>query len=110
MTPQSLALLKRDGYTPAAGETYTIIFAADGSLKFASVLPEFKSGNYVTTPGTWALKHDVSVDNETKRTNCLNVSWSRWEKASFAFENGKLILWTWYGDPDTGEYIDYVRE
>lgn len=110
MTPQSLALLKRDGFTGASGETYTITFADDGTLKFASVLPDFEGGKFVTTSGTWALRHDVSVDNETRRANCLDVVWNRAEKASFAFESGKLILWTWYGDPDRGEHIDYVRD
>ncbi len=110
MTSKSLAMLKRDGYKPGANETYTITFAADGSLTFASVLPEFQGGNFITTSGKWTLKHDVAIDNETKRTNCLDVDWTRREQMSFAQEDGKLVLWTYYGDPDSCEFIDYVKD
>jgi len=25
-------------------------------------------------------------------------------------KNGKLILWAWYGDPDSREFIEYIKE
>lgn len=110
MAPESLLLLKQDGYTPAAGETYTITFAADGSLTFASVLTDYKSGKYADEHGKWCLEHDVSIDNDTKRANALKVVTTRSETMGFADNKGKVVLWTWYGDPDEGHCIDYVRE
>lgn len=111
MTPDSLSLLRHDGFAVKSGQTYTITFAADGSLVFKSVQPEGPSGVYRDANGDWTLQHNVPIDNETKRTNCLNLNLSGFFfNMSFSHEDGKLKMWTYYGDPDEGKYLIYERQ
>jgi hypothetical protein len=115
MTATSRLLLQRDGYVETPGQTYTITFHPDGSLHFASVVDNTKSGTFFDCPGTWKLQHDTTIDNSVVRANVLQLELRRPKdlylmKLSLAEENGRLRLWSFYGDPDSWEFMEYERQ
>jgi hypothetical protein len=116
MTPESLALLERDGFRRAPGQTFTMTFAGDGAAEFASV-DELDQKHYVHLLGTWELLHDSSRGTSTRRTNELVLSLrardgSHSESIDWGFDEvgGKLRLWSFLGDPDSWEFVEYTRD
>jgi hypothetical protein len=115
MTTASRQLLKRDGYAELPGQTYTITFNPEGTVKFASVLDHFKGGTNIECGGRWNLYHEKTIGNEIVRANALDLHLNRADgpytrTLSFAEEGGKLRLWSFYGDPDSWEFIEYERQ
>ena len=114
MTQLSRDLLKRDGNVEQDGQTYTINFLKDGWLKFESALDDAKpGGTYENCLGTWRLDHDVMVDNKV-RANIVELQLRRnaertFKKFALTEEGGQMRLWSVYGDPTLGEFIEYER-
>ena len=114
MTQASRDLLKRDGNVEKDNQTYTINFLNDGWLKFESVADDANGGGaYETCLGTWRLDHDVMVDNVV-RANIVELQLRRntertFKKLSLTEEGGQMRLWSVYGDPKLGEFIEYER-
>src|SRR3990172_4624081 len=55
MTPESLALLERDGFRHPESETLTMTFREDGSVRFASALDRLGGVAYQDVSGAWTL-------------------------------------------------------
>lgn len=114
MTPDSLTLLKRDGFRSEPAHAYTITLNADGTFRFASVVDGFHGLRYVDVKGTYVLEHDTNGNSNIHKKNVLKIM-IRAEGASqdcylnFAEEDGSLLLWSYYGDPDLWEFIEYER-
>jgi hypothetical protein len=114
MTQFSRDLLKRDGNVEKDGQAYPINFVNDGWLKFDSALDDAKpGGTYESCLGTWRLDHDVMVDNVV-RANIVELQLRRntertFKKLSLTEEGGQMRLWSVYGDPKLGEFIEYER-
>jgi len=113
MTAASLQFLTRDGYRASPGETRTITFNADGSVEFASVFVDSNGATFDRCRGTWKLEHDKSIDNKSIRANAIDLVLQRSPDVSHGStlslreEGGKLRLWSFYGDPDLWEFIEY---
>jgi hypothetical protein len=116
MTASAQQLIKKHGYVASSAEPLTIDFNPDGSLLFQSALQ--RNGHEVEfnrCKGTWKLRHDITADNDRLRANVLEVYFERenpgttFLQLSVAVENGKIKLWSYFGDPDEETYIDYQR-
>ena len=102
------------GVKSAPEHRYTIIFEKDGQLDFASVDADFRSGTYMECQGTWNLGHDTRESSGLRVANTLRM---RLKTASanldigmgFAETDGRIVLWDFYGDPDSWEFIEYER-
>ena len=114
ITSNSLTLLKRDGFVTQAHNIYAIDFRSDGSLEFQSVLAGFYTGTYCQVRGTWELKHDVEACSNVRSKNAIEMSLVMPKGTHFyclAFDRDKngLILWEYYGDPDSWEFVEYRK-
>lgn len=105
LTERSLALLKRDGY-PGLDKPQQIVFHADGRCEYAAALVEMEGRplSYKARTGTWMLLQNVPESGGTK-ANEVSMTFkepgvTRGEALNIARENGVLILWKFYGDPD----------
>ena len=112
LTDESLRNLERDGFRRDPSHRYTITFNADHSCAFASVI-QFDGVEYDEAPCTWSLAHDVELSYGSV-ANLLRFEISRKgtplsTSLSFAREDGVLILWEYYGDPDQWDFLEYTR-
>ncbi|HUU42711.1 MAG TPA: hypothetical protein VMX57_02970 [Planctomycetota bacterium] len=89
---------------------------SDGTIAFASVLElsdpwEYR---YTTAAGTWKLEHDTARGSNVTTKNTLSLDMRTAGKTVyhylyFAEDRGPLLLWNYYGDPDSWEFLEYTR-
>ena len=103
LTSESLALLKREGYTPATDQVHRLEFLPDGEMSYASVHDGVEF-NYVDQRAVWYVKNENKIAITIKQPNLTTYS-----GFGIAEENGRLILWSFLGDPDSWEFIEYKR-
>ena len=111
LTAESLEELARGGFSGAPSHRYAIAFHAGGACDFASVLDVPPDAVYAETTCRWSLEHDATGCDSTAKKNVLLLSFPDGRRAclNFAREHGRLVLWDWYGDPDSWEFLEYVR-
>lgn len=114
LTTNSLALLTRDGFSAKEHGTYTIDFRPDGSLSYQSVLAGFQTGTYLSVQGTWDLQHDTTAHSNIRSKNAIDMTLNTPEgthSRGLLFDKDKdgLILWEYYGDPDSLEFMEYRK-
>jgi hypothetical protein len=112
MSPESYALFRRDGYSGATPQSHTIQFRADGTCRFASV--RFEVGGaaaFLESGGAWQLEHAGGSPHNRLRLR-LHPRPNFSDESELLFTRdvfNALRLWTYYGDPDEGEFVEYVR-
>ncbi|MHC4167440.1 MAG: hypothetical protein ACYSWQ_10820 [Planctomycetota bacterium] len=92
-----------------------ITLHADGTCEFDSVYDHHYSPAYRKSPGTWTLEHDTEGNSNVRKKNAIAFDMESKEFAGNMYLNlkekkGKLVLWEWHGDPDSWEFIEYVKE
>ena len=110
LLPSTLQLATRDGYKPPKSLVHEIEFRADGTCTFKSITEWAQKATYMDACGTWKLQHDTERKGERKRKNELKLSVGP-EGLEFYLteEDGKVLLWYWWGDPDSWEFIKYEK-
>ena len=108
MTTNSLALLVRDGFRPAPTNEYTLTFKADHTC-FVQSVESFVEHRYVSASGTWKLEHDTDGKKNALRFDLSVDGGIHIWRFGFAHEHGALILWSYHGDPDQWEFIEYRK-
>jgi len=110
LSPTTLELAEHDGYHPPKGQIHEIQFHPDGTCTFRSITEWGQKATYRSEEGTWALEHDTEHKGERKRKNELKVILGS-EGLSYypTEEEGKILLWYWWGDPDSWEFIKYKK-
>jgi hypothetical protein len=112
LSPESYALFHRDGYRGVPAQTHTIRFRADGTCFFASVRYEVgEPAVYLESAGTWQLQHQTTSPRNTLRLR-LHPRPDFTDESELLFTHDvfdALRLWTYYGDPDEGEFVEYAR-
>ena len=100
----------RDGYRPSESSVHEIEFRDDGTCEFKSITEWPQKVTHRSLQGTWTLEHDTELKGERKRKNELNLSLGN-EGLEFYLteDDGKIILWYWWGDPDSWEFIKYEK-
>jgi hypothetical protein len=112
LTEESLKLAVKEGLRRDASQRYTITFNADHTCGWDSVL-EFDGIEYEKAPCSWKLEHDVDLSGR-KVANFLDFVIQRRNArfstgSNFAREDGVLILWEYYSDPDLWEFLEYKK-
>jgi hypothetical protein len=117
MTTKSLGLFARDGFRSEPAQTYTITFHKDGTCVFHSIEHSASApkGTYILASGVWKLAHDVKRGANVMVKNAvqteLNVGGTTvFRDWDFTREDGVLMLWDFYGDPDQWEFIEYAHD
>lgn len=87
----------------------------DGTCEFDSVYGSYSSFAYQKSSGSWSLEHDTEGSSNRLRKNAIAFDMESREFAGNMYlylkeKKGKLILWQWYGDPDSRHFIEYVKE
>ena len=114
LTSQTRDLLKAKGFADEPSKEYTITFASDGSLQFSSIMEDAEHPVLMEGAGNWTLEHDLAQGDNIKKANDISLKihfpkTTYWYHLFLTEENGKLLLWYWYGDPDSWEFIKYER-
>jgi hypothetical protein len=114
LTADSLKLLARDGFKMEDTHRYQIAFLGDGTCEFQSVLDSDRGGSYLSARGTWKLEHDTHGDSNEFKKNALRIELKlptimHIRHLNFDRKDDKLILWSYYGDPDSWEFMEYTK-
>ena len=109
MTPASVALLERDGLAHEESRTFRVTFHAGGTVDFASAFDGFGGIRYERLTGTWTLQHDTRDGNANELEATLDPGrvGRTWR---FDERDGRLVLFEFLGDPDSWEFVEYVRD
>lgn len=112
LTSDSMKLLARDGYNGPSNQTHHISFLADGTCEFQTVLDGFKGGTHYNAKGKWVLEKDTMGDSNVKVRNAIRMelklpTTTYLRYLNFDRRKGKLVLWSFYGDPDSWEFMEY---
>ena len=109
MLPSTMQLAERDGYKPQSS-IHEIEFCSDGTCSFRSITESAQKATYLDARGTWTLHHDTERKGERKRKNELKLSIGNQELGFYLTEESRhVLLWYWWGDPDSWEFIKYGK-
>jgi hypothetical protein len=104
----SIEILARDGYVQKSSSKHTLAIREDGSMTFISAYPDSDEIHHITAEGRWGLQHND--DGTTALEISMRFGGSDHSEAfSFAEEDGRIVLWQSYGDPDMWEFIEYTK-
>ena len=114
LQPASLALLARDGFETNAAYRYNIQFMTNGGCVFQSVVTAFKGGAYFDIAGIWRLEHDTTGGSDIKVKNAIRLELPLPNTTHLSYlhldkREAALVLWSFYGDPDSWEFMEYKR-
>lgn len=111
LRPDTLLLAQRDGYKPSSNAVHQIEFEQDGSCAFRSIINTGLTDSlYLVARGRWRLEHDTHRKDERERKNELFLELDKQEfKFLLTEEDGRILLWDFWGDPDSWEFIKYER-
>lgn len=110
LLPSTLQFAARDGYK-AEAPVHEIEFRADGSCVYRSITEFGQKATYLNAQGTWKLEHDTEGKGERKRKNEIKLMLNHHGLSFYLTEeNGKILLWYWWGDPDSWEFIKYEKK
>jgi len=114
LTTDSMGYLVRDGFKKPENQTNQITFLADGTCLFHAVLDDFKSGTHYEATGTWKLEKDTTGDSNVKKKNAIRMelvlpTTTYLKYLNFDRRKGRLVLWSFYGDPDSWEFMEYEK-
>ena len=114
LTTNSLGLLTRDGFNANEHSVYMIEFRTDGTLAYQSVLAGFHTGTYQNVQGTWVLQHGTKAHSNIRSKNAIDMTLKTsggTHSRGLLFDKDKhgIILWEYYGDPDSWEFMEYRK-
>jgi len=115
MTTNSLSLLTREGFRSEPAHSYTIQLHKDGTCLFQSVEAFATKGTYISASGIWKLGHDIKRGDNARVKNVIQMELdvggvTHFADLNFTRQDGVLMLWEFYGDPDQWEFIQYARD
>lgn len=99
-----------DRYERASAKAYTIRFNSDGSCHYQSV-SQFPT-RYVNAHGKWK----ISPDTENPKGCLIDIELKTDGGGTHIFtldlkeHSGELILWEFWGDPDSWRFLEYKRK
>lgn len=112
LDPKSSAMAKDhdgDTYVPATGQPHTIVFNADGTCHYRSVLQ--MPTRYVDASGDWSIVTPTDNPKGCEVKIILNSASTGTTQFSLDLkeESGHLILWQFWSDPDLWNFLEYKR-
>lgn len=114
-TPDTERIIARDKPAGARPSKCHLTLNKDGTCEFDSVYGFYDDFAYQKSSGTWTLEHDTEGDSNVRKKNTIAFDMNEKGFAGNMYlnlkeKNGKLILWAWYGDPDSWEFVEYTKE
>jgi hypothetical protein len=110
LIPHALDLTKRNGYSAAEGTPQDINLWVNGNCHFSSVIRADGKIEYLDASGSWRLSHDTDYSNPSKSKNEIRI---RLPDRNIVFylkeEDGRLLLWNFWGDPSRVELLEYEK-
>jgi hypothetical protein len=104
----TLTLGKRAGYSPPAGRPHELVFRADGTCDFRSIIHFADKVDYLDAHGVWKLEHDVG--SPPSRKNQLEISIDTREIPFYLMDvTGRVEVWYPWSDPDEPTFIRYAK-
>lgn len=111
LTEDSLRDIRTDrDAAPATGlhVDYQIEIYADGTLRYRSVLQ--MPTRHVKSPGRWALHPLLNRKTGNNLRILLDVDGGYSFSLDFTEEKGRLLLWEYFGDPDSFRLVTYEKK
>lgn len=98
-----------DDYLMEPGQAHTIVFNADGTCHYRSVMQ--MPTRHVDAAGTWCI---TPTDDDPRGCHVdLELRIDGEGTSSFSLdlreESGELILWEFWGDPDLWNFLEYRK-
>jgi hypothetical protein len=99
-----------DRYEDASAKVHKITFNADGTCHYQSVLQ--MPTRYVDAHGTW----EIGSDPDNPRGSVIDIRLKSDAEGTYMFsldlkeDSGELILWEFWGDPDSWRFLEYNRK
>ena len=114
-TPETERIIARDKPSGIRPAKCHLTLHKDGTCDFNAVYEGYDGLAYRSSSGRWRLEHDTKGNSNRRKKNAVGFEI---EAPGFhgnmylnlKERNGKLILWNWYGDPDSREFIEYVED
>ena len=113
LDPKSSALASDnsiDRYEDASAKVHKITFNPDGTCHYQSVLQ--MPTRYVDAHGTWKIGSDA----DNPKGSVIDILLKTDSDGTYMFsldlkeESGVLILWEFWGDPDSWRFLEYKRK
>ncbi len=114
-TPETERIIARDKPSGTRPSTCHLTLYSDGTCHFNAVYGGYGSFAYRDSSGLWKLEHDTEGNSNRRKKNAVAFDIKAQGFPGNMYLNlkekdGKLILWDWYGDPDSREFIEYVKD
>lgn len=110
LTTNSLKSAMTDGFAPSNDEQVVITVRSNGSYSFHTIFPRWDGARRVVDredqEGRWSL--DFSPKNHFKNALVFRSSRDAVSSIWIALDSQRMILWTFWDDPDEG--VDLVYE
>lgn len=111
---ESIALVVRDGFKTNPTHQHHIQFLENGTCVFRSVVVVVGGGHYHDVKGKWKLEHNTTGGSNIKKKNTIQIDLAiangiRTRYLNFNKEDETLVLWQFYGDPDSWEFMEYKK-
>lgn len=112
LDPKSSALAEDhdgDDYVMDATKPHTIVFSADGTCHYRSVLQ--MPTRYIDAVGQWKTSSPSDKPEGSEVQIELNMPDGGTQMISLDIreDSGELILWTFWSDPDLWNFIEYKQ-
>ena len=110
LRPASLAIAKRDGYAAPEGRPHELVFHINGECEYRTIRqPSWRQCEYTEASVAWMLQHDVRSSGWTHKNELILTFTSGQTFLHLTEEHGKLVLWTYWRDPDAWELLQYDK-
>ena len=114
-TSDTERIIARDKPSGTRPLKFHLTLYRDGTCDFNAVYESYDSFAYRQSSGRWRLEHDTEGNSNRRKKNAIafNIKapgFPRNMYLNLKERDEKLILWDWYGDPDSREFIEYVKE
>lgn len=114
LTADSIALLKRDRVVRDPVGRDLFVFGRDGRLSLEDLVRTPQGRRDHAIRGSWKLEYDTNANSNIRYNNAILLHihdpkepHSRW--LNIDEMDGRLRLWSYYGDPDLWEFMEYER-
>lgn len=105
---ESLSLARKEGYQPAADVSHRIDIRADGSCYYRSIR-SFPI-RVEQCEGFWDIRPAFGEPNIYELRISTKGNHNSMFSVSFTEEKGRLVLWEYLGDPDSGTYLKFDKQ
>ena len=113
----TLEILRRDGFVPDENNPLYVNLHPNGSCGRFSAELDWNTGKpkvFLSSVCRWKHLRDAKIGANARQKNLIELrleegQGERSRHLHLGRRDGELFLWEFYGDPDNGEYVEYVR-